>query len=94
VGLKSSGYGGFLFNAKGIRDDTGGYIKGNSNAGHEYGARRVANESDGRVDQETRELCANERIKDADLDPSVKEKCLYPMSREDRLDLLEYLKTL
>jgi mono/diheme cytochrome c family protein len=94
VGLKSSGYGGFLFNTKGIRDDTGGYTKGNSNAGHEYGARRVANESDGRVDLETRELCANEKIKDADLDPSVKEKCLYPMSREDRLDLLEYLKTL
>ena len=94
VGLKSSGYGGFLFNTKGIRDDTGGYTKGNSNAGHEYGARRVADESDERVDQKTRELCADPKIKDADLDPSVKEKCLYPISKQDRLDLLEYLKTL
>ncbi|GAB1719896.1 MAG: hypothetical protein NTAFB09_16270 [Nitrosospira sp.] len=94
VGLKSSGYDGFLFNTKGIRDDTGGYTKGNSNAGHEYGARRVADESDERVDQKTRELCADPKIKDADLDPSVKEKCLYPISRQDRLDLLEYLKTL
>lgn len=94
VGLKSSGYGGFLFNTKGIRDDTGGYTKGNSNAGHEYGARRVADESDERVDQKTRELCADPKIKDADLDASVKEKCLYPISKQDRLDLLEYLKTL
>lgn len=94
VGLKSSGYTGFKFSAKGVKDDNGEYIKGNSNAGHEYGARRVADESDGRVDQNTRELCANEDIKDADLDPSVKKKCLHPMSRQDRLDLLEYLKTL
>ena len=34
----------FIFNTKGIWDDMGGYTKGNSNAGHEYGARRVANE--------------------------------------------------
>ncbi|MDE2367243.1 MAG: ribonuclease E, partial [Betaproteobacteria bacterium] len=94
VGLRSSGYGGFIFNTKGVKDDLGGYTRGNSNAGHEYGARRLADESDGRVGPKTRELCANEQIKDADLDASVKEKCLNPMSREDRLDLLEYLKTL
>lgn len=94
VGFKNSGYGGFIFNTKGIKDDMGGYTKGNSNAGHEYGARRVANEADGRVDPKIRELCANEQIKDADLDVSVKEKCLYPMSKQDRGDLLEYLKTL
>ncbi|MEO8767085.1 MAG: hypothetical protein ABI363_01845, partial [Nitrosospira sp.] len=79
---------------KGIKDDMGGYTGGNSNAGHEYGARRVANEADGHVDPKIRELCANEQIKDADLDVSVKEKCLYPMSRQDRFDLLEYVKTL
>ncbi|MEP7073445.1 MAG: di-heme-cytochrome C peroxidase [Nitrosospira sp.] len=94
VGLKSSGYGGFIFSTKGIKDDMGGYTKGNSNAGHEYGARRVANEADGRVDPKIRELCANEQIKDTDLDASIKEKCLGPMSRQDRFDLLEYLKTL
>jgi hypothetical protein len=94
IGLKSSGYGGFIFSTKGVKDDMGGYTKGNSNAGHEYGARRVANEAEGHVDPKIRELCANEQIKDADLDASVKDKCLYPMSRQDRLDLLEYLKTL
>jgi hypothetical protein len=92
VGFKSSGYGGFLFNTKGIKDDRGGYTKGNSNAGHEYGARRMADESNGPVDQKTKDQCTDENIKDDD--PSIKDKCLYPMSREDRLDLLEYLKTL
>ena len=93
VGFKSSGYEGFTFNTKGIWDDrTGDYTKGNSNAGHEYGARRVADESTGSVDQKDRDLCSNDKIKDED--ESIKGKCLYPMSREDRLDLLEYLKTL
>jgi len=94
VGFKSSGYGGFVFNTKGIKDDKGGYTKGNSNAGHEYGARRLANEADGPVDQKIKDQCADETIKDQDLDASIKDKCLYPMSREERLDLLEYLKTL
>ena len=92
VGFKSSGYGGFLFNTKGIKDDRGGYTKGNSNAGHEYGVRRMADESNGPVDQKIKDQCTDENIKDED--PSIKDKCLYPMSREDRLDLLEYLKTL
>ncbi|BCT66941.1 di-heme-cytochrome C peroxidase [Nitrosospira sp. NRS527] len=92
VGFKSSGYGGFPFNTKGIKDDRGGYTKGNSNAGHEYGARRMADESNGPVDQKIKDQCTDENIKDED--PSIKDKCLYPMSREDRLDLLEYLKTL
>ena len=92
MGFKSSGYGGFLFNTKGIKDDRGGYTKGNSNAGHEYGVRRMADESNGPVDQKIKDQCTNENIKDED--PSIKDKCLYPMSREDRLDLLEYLKTL
>jgi cytochrome c2 len=92
VGFKSSGYGGFLFNTKGIKDDRGGYTKGNSNAGHDYGVRRMADESNGPVDQKTKDQCEDENIKDDD--PSIKDKCLHPMSREDRLDLLEYLKTL
>ena len=94
VGFKSSGYSGFVFNTRGIKDDKGGYTKGNSNAGHEYGARRLANEADGLVDQKIKDQCADETIKDQDLDASIKDKCLYPMSREERLDLLEYLKTL
>ncbi len=94
VGFKSSGYGGFLFNTKGVKDDRGGHTKGNSNAGHEYGTRRMADESDGPVDQKTKDQCMDETIKDEDLDASIREKCLYPMSREDRLDLLEYMKTL
>ncbi len=58
VGLKSSGYDGFLFNTD---------LPGNSNAGHEYGTvRRTL--PDGRV--------------------------LEPLTREQRLDLVEYLKTL
>ena len=79
---------------KGIKDDKGGYTKGNSNAGHEYGECRLANEADGLVDQKIKDQCADETIKDQDLDASIKDKCLYPMSREERLDLLEYLKTL
>lgn len=94
VGFKSSGYGGFVFNTRGIKDEKGGYTKGNSNAGHEYGTRRVANEADGPADQKIRNLCADETIKDEDLDASIKDKCLYPMTKHDRLDLLEYLKTL
>jgi mono/diheme cytochrome c family protein len=93
VGFKSSGYEGFTFNTKGIWDDrTGDYTKGNSNAGHEYGARRVADASVRSVDQKVRDQCSNDKIKDED--ESIKGKCLHPMSREDRLDLLEYLKTL
>ncbi len=92
VGFKSSGYGGFLFNTKGIKDDRGGYTKGNSNAGHDYGVRRMADESNGPVDQKIKDQCTDENIKHDD--PSIKDRCLYPMSREDRLDLLEYLKTL
>jgi hypothetical protein len=95
VGFKSSGYEGFTFNTRGIWDDrTGGYTKGNSNAGHEYGARRLADESDGPADQKIKEQCEDDKVKDEDLDPSIKDKCLYPMSREDRLDLVEYMKTL
>ena len=41
VGLKSSGYEGFIFKTEPIKDDVGNYIEGNSNAGHEYGARRT-----------------------------------------------------
>lgn len=85
VGFKNGGYGGFIFKAD---------ISGNSNAGHDYGVKRVANESDGPVDQKIRNQCMDETIKDEFLDKSVKDKCLYPISREGRLDLLEYLKTL
>ncbi|SCX37489.1 di-heme-cytochrome C peroxidase [Nitrosospira sp. Nsp1] len=92
VGFKSSGYNGFLFDTKGVKDDRGGYTKGNSNAGHEYGVRRMADESNGPVDQKIKDQCTDENIKDED--PSIKDRCLYPMSREDRLHLLEYLKTL
>ena len=94
VGFKSSGYGGFVFNTQGIHDERGGYTKGNSNAGHEYGARRLADESDGPVDQKIKEQCEDDKVKDQDLDQSIKDKCLYPISREDRLDLVEYMKTL
>jgi mono/diheme cytochrome c family protein len=58
VGLKSSGYDGFLFNTA---------LPGNSNAGHEYGT------------------------KDIQLDNG---KTVKALTREQRLDLLEYLKTL
>ncbi len=94
VGLKSSSYAGFTFNTKGVRDDRGGYTKGNSNAGHEYGARRTADESDGHVDQKIKDQCSDETIKSKELDASIKDECLYPMSKDERLDLLEYLKTL
>lgn len=93
VGFKSSGYGGFVFKTQGVWDDTrGAYLKGNDNGGHEYGARRIADESGGPVDQETRAKCSDPSIKDDD--PSIKDKCLYPISREGRLDLVEYMKTL
>jgi hypothetical protein len=36
----------------------------------------------------------DETVKDELVDKSVRDKCLYPMSKEERLDLLEYLKTL
>ena len=58
VGITSSGYLGFIFK-------TG--LKGNSNAGHEYAARRTA-------------------LPDGEMLPA--------MNKEQRLDLLEYLKTL
>lgn len=93
VGFKSSGYGGFVFKTQGVwNDELGRYTKGNDNGGHEYGARRIADESGGPVDQETRAKCADPSIKDDD--PAIKNKCLYPISREDRLDLVEYMKTL
>ena len=86
VGFKSSGYGGFIFKTGGIAND----IKGNSNAGHEYGTRRIPRHADNESPDPDREQCQDPKIKDEDLG----DKCLYPMSREERLDLLEYLKTL
>jgi hypothetical protein len=94
VGFKSSGYDGFIFTTEPVIDDRGNRIEGNSNAGHEYGVRRIADESDGPVDQKIKEQCMDETIKDELLDKSIRDKCLSPMSREERLDLLEYLKTL
>lgn len=94
VGFKSNGYDGFVFKTQGIKDDRGGYTKGNSNAGHEYGARRFADESNGLVNPEIKAQCEDESIKYEDLDPGIQEKCLKPISREDRLDLVEYMKTL
>ena len=54
----------------------------------------MANEADGRVEPKIRELCANEQIKDADLDEPSKKNACTPCPRQDRFDLLEYLKTL
>jgi hypothetical protein len=50
-------------------------------------------ESSGPVDQELRDKCLDETIKDEQVDER-KDKCLLPMSEKDRWDLLEYLKTL
>lgn len=85
VGFKSSGYGGFVFKTN---------VKGNSNAGHEYGVRRTVDESNGPVDQEIKAQCTDKAISDELLDKSIRDKCLYPMSQEERWDLVEYLKTL
>lgn len=93
VGFKSNGYNGFIFRAESVKDDLGNDIGGNSNAGHEYGVRRIVDESSGPVDQELRDKCLDETIKDEQVDER-KDKCLLPMSEKDRWDLLEYLKTL
>jgi len=80
VGLKSEGYEQRKF------DTT---VKGNSNAGHEYGARLTMLLPDGTTV----------------LEPPAKEKCrllepkgqcliLEPLTKQDRWDLLEYLKSL
>ena len=58
VGLKSSGFNGFVFDTS---------LKGNSNRGHEYTTGRT---------------------------PQLNGEILKPLTKEERLDLLEYLKTL
>jgi hypothetical protein len=58
VGLKSSGYDGFLFNVR---------LPGNSNGGHEYGTKGIT--------------LPNGEKRD-------------PLTKDERMDLLEYLKTL
>lgn len=58
VGLKSSGYKGFMFDTS---------IEGNSNSGHEYGARELV-------------------LPDGKVEPAL--------TKQERLDLLEYLKSL
>jgi hypothetical protein len=93
VGFKSSGYDGFIFTAEPVIDDLGNRIEGNSNAGHEYGVRRMVDESDGPVDQRLKDKCLDKRIKDEQVDEE-KDKCLLPMNERDRWDLVEYLKTL
>ncbi len=93
VGLKSSGYEGFIFRTEDIKNDAGNYISGNSNAGHEYGARRTIDESDGTVDQTLKDKCLDMAVKDEHVNEKT-DKCLLPMSEKDRWDLLEYLKTL
>jgi hypothetical protein len=86
VGFKSSGYGGFLFNTGG--GISGGKV-GNSNAGHEYGVRRMPKDVGNRPLDPSKEPCMNPAIKNEDAG-----ECLHPLSRDERMDLLEYLKTL
>jgi hypothetical protein len=93
VGFKSSGYDGFIFAAEPVTDDLGNRIEGNSNAGHEYGVRRMVDESEGPVNQKLKDKCLDKGIKDEQVDEK-KDKCLLPMSERDRWDLVEYLKTL
>lgn len=84
VGFKSSGYDGFIFDTS---------LPGNSNDGHNYGVKRIVDESREPVDPELKKKCLDETIKDEDLDEK-KDKCLLPMNDNDRWDLVEYLKTL
>jgi len=93
VGFKSSGYDGFIFTAEPVIDDLGNRIEGNSNAGHEYGVRRIVDESDGPVDQKLKDKCLDKRIKDEQVNEK-NDKCLRPMNEQERWDLVEYLKTL
>jgi hypothetical protein len=93
VGFKSSGYDGFIFTTEPVIDDLGNMIEGNSNAGHEYGVRRIVDESDGPVDQKLKEKCLDKKIKDEQVNEK-NDKCLLPMNEQERWDLVEYLKTL
>ncbi len=79
VGLNSKGYDGYKFDTS---------AKGNSNAGHEYGAIEILLWPDGTTAESmTKEQCIN-------LEPKGRCRVLMPLTKEQRRDLLAYLKTL